>query len=205
MKRSEKTCVIGITGGVGCGKTEVLRYLSREFSAVCLVADEIGRELMRRGGECYAPVRDLFGGSVVFRNGILNRAEIAKRVFSDKGLLKKLEAIIHPAVKKEIKKRIDAARREARPLVFVETALFFEDHYEQICDEVWYVRTDPEIRIKRLMESRGYSEEKCRAMIGNQFTDEEYAKQADRVIDNSGTEEDVRAQLRTIMEERTKR
>ena len=200
MKRSEKTRVIGITGGVGCGKTEVLRFLSREFSAVCLVADEIGRELMRRGGECYAPVRDLFGGGVVFRNGILNRGEIAKRVFSDKGLLKKLEAIIHPAVKKEIKKRIDAARREARPLVFVETALFFEDHYEQICDEVWYVRADETARRKRLKKARHYTDKKIDSIMKNQRSDLSFRRRADRVIENGGDFSETKRHIAALLE-----
>lgn len=193
---------IYLIGGVGAGKSTVLSILKTEYGAEIILADDEARRLMEPGEAGYDAVVRTFGTEYLSADGTIDRPKLAARIFRDPEAKKTIDQLIHPMTWKVIDEKMSASGAD---LVITEAAVFDADARKRFFDEVWYVRTDPEIRIERLMESRGYSEEKCRAMIGNQFTDEEYAKQADRVIDNSGTEEDVRAQLRTIMEERTKR
>ena len=143
--------VISITGGVGSGKSEVLKILEQEFGARIL----------------------------------------ADLIFRDPEAVKTMNGIIHPMVWQEIQ---DAIREESRELVVVEAALFDEEH-NAMFDEIWYVYTSRENRIRRLMASRGYTEKKCRDIMANQASEEEYRKLADRVLDNNGPVEEIRSQL----------
>ncbi len=196
MTQSKKpTRVIGITGGIGSGKSEAIRYLESRYQATALRADEISRAQMRSSGVCFEEVRSLFGEEVLTPDGELNRAEIARRVFSDRELLERLNAITHPAVHEEVQARVAEARAIGGRLVCVEAALLLEENYDAICDEVWYIYAKEEIRRDRLRRSRGYSNEKIDAIMENQLSEEEFRARCDLVIENSGDASALRAQI----------
>jgi len=190
--------VIGITGGVGAGKSQVLSLLKENFGAEVIAADEVGRELMEPGGACFLPVAELFGPAVIKGDGMLDRQKIAEIIFQDKAMLEKQNAIIHPAVKEEIIRRCRSS--EAR-WIAVEAALLLEAHYEDVCDEFWYIFADAETRRRRLKESRGYTDERIRAVMDSQLTDEQFRLGCDRVIDNSGSLTETKAQIERALKE----
>lgn len=190
--------VIGVTGGVGVGKSRVLGLLEDKFGAEVILADEVGRRLMEPEGCCFLPVAKLFGPRVIGEDGRLDRGWIAGQVFHDKELLEKLNQIVHPAVKREIARQ---CRESRAAFVAVEAALLLEAHYEDVCDEIWYIYADEETRRKRLRETRGYSDERIDAVMANQLSEEAFRAGCRRVIDNSGGLTDTEEQIRKILSE----
>ena len=166
--------VIGVTGGVGSGKSAVLNYIEAHFDARIVKADEVGHMLMMPWGKCFEPVVKLFGDWVVREDGSLDRQAIAQIVFKDPEMLKKLNAIIHPEVKKYIVREIERSRKEETEFFFIEAALLLEEKYDEICDEIWYIYCEKEVRIRQVME--------------NQLSDEEYEAHCDFQLYN---DEDV--------------
>lgn len=191
--------IIGITGGVGSGKSEVIRFLEKRDRVQVLLADEVGHLLMRKGNRCYQPVLELFGEQVLDREGQLNRSAIADLVYRDKDLLKKLNAIIHPAVKRYIRRAIQMEQEAGTEIFVVEAALLIEDKYDEICDELWYIYADENVRMHRLMKNRGYSVEKIRGILANQLSEEEFESHCDFEIDNSGDFQDTVRQIEQRM------
>lgn len=190
--------VIGITGGVGAGKSQVLSLLKENFGAEVIAADEVGRELMEPDGVCFSAVVELFGPEIVREDGTLDRQKIAGIIFQDNAMLEKQNAIIHPAVKEEIIRR---CRLSEAKWIAVEAALLLEAHYEDVCDEFWYIFADEETRRRRLKESRGYTDERIRAVMNSQLTDEQFRRGCDRVIDNSGSLAETKAQIERALRE----
>ena len=179
--------VIGITGGVGAGKSAVLNYLKEQHHAVVVEADKVGHLLMEPGGACYYSIVEKFGSSILNGDQTINRGKLGKIVFADESLLNELNKIIHPRVKSHIVSEIAKERAYHRTNYFVvEAALLIEDHYDVICDEMWYIHTDADIRAKRLKETRGYDDEKIAGIMANQKSPKEFRSACQVVIDNSG-------------------
>lgn len=192
--------VIGVTGGVGAGKSTVLGILEKDFDAYVIQADQIGHILMEPGEECYDAVIRLFGKETIKKDKTIDRKRISDVVFTDKEMLLKLNGIIHPAVKSRILRLIQEQREAGREICVVEAALFLEEKYQEFCDEVWYVYTEEEIRIQRLMENRGYSREKSLGIIKNQVSDQVFRENTDYVIENNGDLLETRRQIREGIE-----
>ena len=178
--------VIGITGGVGAGKSTVLSYLSKRKGAQVVQADLVGHEVMAPGGPCCGPILKLFGERVQRKDGSIDRAKVAAVVFADKGKLEALNKIVHPAVKKEILSRITQSREQGYSYFFLEVALLFEDHYDAICDDLWYIYADESVRRQRLMSSRGYSKEKIDGIFSNQMAEDFFRSHGNYVVENNG-------------------
>jgi dephospho-CoA kinase len=195
----EKMLKIGVTGGVGAGKSLVLSYLKEHHGARIIMLDEVGRELMQPDGACFKPVVNLFGTDVVKPDGTLDRPLIAKRMLPDDDLRVKLNGIIHPAVLHETMNRIYRAEDEGVRLLVVESAILLETNYGAICDEVWYIYADVKVRAARLRASRGYDDARIRKTMEAQLSDEEFRKRADHVIDNSGDFELTRGQIDRVL------
>ena len=184
--------VIGITGGVGAGKSAILKYLTAISGVRVVEADEVGHLLMEPGMECFEKIRAHFGERVLTPDGQLDRAAVAKIVFADKKELDWQNELMHPAIKNWIRREIEKERQQGACALFVvEAALLIEDHYEELCEEFWYIYTEPEIRRARLKESRGYSDEKIDAIFRKQCTDVEFRTHCAQVIDNNSTKEAV--------------
>jgi dephospho-CoA kinase len=178
--------VIGITGGIGAGKSRVLYLLKEINNAYVVEADKLAKRLMMPGEEVYKRVAEEFPDAVS-SDGVLDSRKLAGIIYSDSDELEKLNGIVHPAVKKYILNDIEEKRQEGEELYFIEAALLIEDGYKNICDEMWYVRTDTETRISRLIEFRGMDYDSARAVIDNQKPDEYYIANSDFVIDNNGS------------------
>ena len=179
--------VIGITGGVGAGKSAILQYLKEKHKAMVIEADKVGHLLMEPGGACYYSIVEKFGSSILNGDQTINRGKLGKIVFADEALLSELNKIIHPRVKSHIVSEIAKEKAYHRTNLFVvEAALLIEDHYDVICDELWYIHTDEAVRAVRLKESRGYDDEKIADIMANQKTPEEFRAACQAVIDNSG-------------------
>ena len=179
--------VIGITGGVGAGKSEILRYLKEKHGARVIEADKVGHLLMEPGGACYYSIVEKFGSSILNGDQTINRGKLGKIVFADTALLDALNKIIHPKVKSYIVSEIAKEKAYHRTNLFVvEAALLIEDHYDVICDELWYIHIDAQVRAKRLKETRGYDDQKIADIMANQKSPEEFSSACQVVIDNSG-------------------
>ena len=192
--------VIGVTGGVGAGKSEILNFIADNWNATVVEADEVGYLVMKPGKSCFAPIVELFGPGILQEDGTLDRTKIAEMVFEDKELLDKLNAIVHPAVKKYIRKAIEREKENETDFFIVEAALLIEDKYDEICDELWYIYADEETRTERLMKNRGYSEEKVKSIFANQLSEDEFSDHCDFEIDNSGDFEDTKEQITQRMQ-----
>ena len=188
--------VIGITGGVGAGKSEILSYLKEHCNCRILMADRLAEELEQPGQDYYAQLLALLGREILQEDGRIDRKKMAARVFADKSLLEAVNAMIHPAVKQAILQIIrdekEAARRD---YLFIEAALLIEDGYAEIVDELWYIHTEEEVRRQRLKASRGYTDEKIDSILREQLSEEEFYGHCHYVIENSGSLERVYEQL----------
>ena len=178
--------VLGITGGVGAGKSTVLTYLFEKYHARVIQADQAAHMLQEPGQACYEEIRKLFGSGILDEGGAIDRKRLGDIVFGNPERLEQLNRVVHPAVKAYIIEEIKKERTAGQvPFVVIEAALLLEDHYEEICDEIWYIRTDPSVRKRRLMETRGYSMERTEAIMKTQLSDALFCEQCHFLVDNS--------------------
>ena len=175
---------IGITGGVGAGKSAILAHLASKPGIRVMLADEIAHDLMQPGTECFQKLKEKFAGEDIYQpDGSLDRAQLATVIFSDDRKREELNAIVHPAV-----------RAGKLFLLVLEAALLIEEHYDEICDELWYIYTTEENRRARLKASRGYSDAHVDRIFASQLSEEEYRRHCRVVIDNNGTLEETLTQ-----------
>ena len=205
---------IGITGGVGAGKSEVLNFLETNYKVEVLRSDELAKQLILPGHACYDIIRvefhddDIWGGEVASAPGkpLIDKGKLAKLIFSDEEKRQKYDGIVHPAVREEIMRRVEVARRKREvDVFFLEAALLIEEGYDKVCDELWYIYAPVGVRRQRLKTSRGYTDQKIDQMLASQLPDDEFRNACDVVIDNTrGLEEgfpDVRAQMERLLGE----
>lgn len=193
--------LIGITGGVGAGKTTVLEYIRAHYRCRIYLADEVAHVVKEPGKPCYQALVSLLGREILEEDGRIHKGRMAERIFRDEGLLEQVNAIVHPAVRDYLLEKIGEARREGQvELFFIEAALLIECGYGEIVDEMWYIHASEEARRKRLAESRGYSPEKIEQIMENQLTETEFREGSDFVIDNSGAPEESYRQIRGRLE-----
>lgn len=189
--------IIGITGGVGSGKSRVLYDLSENHGAYIVEADKLAHTLMEPGQSIYNEIVKNFGREILKENAPyeIDRQKLGGIVFADKDKLKLLDSISHPEVKKNILGQIEAKKAEGVELFVIEAALLIQDGYKEICDEIWYVWVSKEERIKRLAKQRGYTRSKCISMFNSQEDDDYYKKYADFTINNQLDYENSSKQL----------
>lgn len=191
--------VIGITGGVGSGKSQVLTYMEENFHAVICQADHVAWELQMPGQNCYLEIVSEFGEGILNEDLTINRARLGAIVFSENDKLLKLNQIMHPAVKAEIIRRIQMEQKKGCAYFVVEAALLLEENYQQICDEIWYIYCDEITRRIRLKESRQYSDEKINSIMATQLSEQSFREMCQVTIDNSGEFEDTCIQIDRAM------
>jgi dephospho-CoA kinase len=188
---------IGITGGVGAGKSEILSYLAKKPNVRVMLADEIAHRLMEPGTDCYEALRECFRDEKIYLpDGSFDRAQLASVIFSDGEKRRQLNGIVHPAVKAYVVEQAELERKKGKlSLLVLEAALLIEEHYDEICDEIWYIYTSGENRRARLAASRGYSDEKIDGIFASQLGEEVYREHCTQVIDNNGAPEEAFAQI----------
>lgn len=193
---------IGITGGVGAGKSFILNYIKEHYNAKVYLADDVANELKLPGHQCYEDIVNFLGQKVLDEDGYIDKYKMAEMIFSDDELLQGVNQIIHPAVRSFILDEIDNERNKGEIDYFIlEAALLIEEKYDLILDELWYVYTKKEIRVKRLKETRNYSDEKIQSIMATQLSDEEFRSACKFVIDNNYDQEKVFSQIDRYLEE----
>lgn len=187
--------ILGITGGVGSGKSRVLEILKEDYDFHVIQADQVAKELMRPGMESYRAVVDCLGTSILAPDGTINRPAMAEQIFGHPAKRRQVDALTHPLV-------WEAAFREAvscaEPLVVIEAAVPSKE-FRDNCREMWYLYTSRENRVARLKENRGYTVEKTESIMKNQASEAEFRRFSDAVIDNNGSFEETRTQIQGLL------
>lgn len=184
--------LIGLTGGIGCGKSEVSRLLENR-GAVIVDADLIVRELQQPGAEIFLSMVEMFGDKVVAADGSLNRAAVANEVFKDAETLGKLNLLIHPVVRRVMNERVESYR-STDEVVVLDIPLLVENPREGL-DGILVVDLDPQIAIERIVDQRKMSIDDAKARVSRQSSREQRLAIANHVIDNSGDRDALAKQV----------
>lgn len=182
---------IGITGGIGSGKSTVARRLGEKDGARVVFADELARELMETDPELREELIRLFGAEIYREDGSLDRPGLATRVFENQQTLEQLNRAVHPVVRRETIRKIQEARDEDIQLFVYEAALLFEAGWNHPFDKTILVEAPRDARIRRVMERDGASREDVLARMNTQIDPAEARRHADIVLENSGSEDDL--------------
>ncbi len=182
--------VIGITGGVGSGKSLVAKIARKKYNASLLIADELGHIVMEPGNNAYNKIIERFGRDILGDSSKIDRNKLADIVFNNDKERLYVNGIIHPEVIKYIERYINE-RKNQNGYIILETAVMYETGCDRFCNEIWYVHTPADTRIKRLSKNRGYTEEKSRQIIGKQKPDKFFMERAGRIIENPGSIKDL--------------
>ena len=192
---------IGITGGVGAGKSSVLSILEKNYNCKILLADEVAKELMTPGHDTYERVILLpWDRKILNHDGTIDRTQMAAAMFSNEEMREYVNSIVHPAVEFEVLNQVQAAKKDHNiEYFFFEAALLIECGYGKLVDEMWYIYTADEIRRERLKKSRGYSDKRIDDMMASQRSDSSFRENCQVVIDNSGTEDETFEQIKKVL------
>ena len=193
---------IGVTGGVGAGKSAILRFLENEYNAYVVRADELAATLMQPGHRCYDRLREAFSDipDLLDESGAFRKDGLVTQIFADDDRRALMNSIVHPEVKEEIIRDVEEHKKAKDTELYVlEAALLIEDGYEAVCDELWYIYASKKTRISRLKETRGYSDERIADIMGAQLSDDEYIRHCRYVIDNDGDRNRAFEQIRMIL------
>lgn len=186
---------IGLTGGIGSGKSEVARIFN-QLGAPVIDADVIAHQLVEPGTEALSEVVGVFGESILTPEGALDRAKLAGIVFNSPEMKLQLETIIHPRVREQIRAYKDANKNE--PYIIVVIPLLLESGQRDLVDRVLIVNATESVRIQRVLTRDGRGEEQIRSIIQNQADDEERQAAADDNIDNSGSLDDLQLSVHML-------
>ncbi len=194
------TRVIGLTGGIGSGKSTVSRFLA-ELGAVIIDADKIGHEIYRPDTETWRQLVKTFGSGILAPDNTIDRKKLGVIVFGNKQELQRLNAIIHPQITAEIRKRIVEYRRQAVKVIVLDAPVLLEANAENLVDEVWVVVADEDNVLKRAVARTGLTAQQIRDRIHSQLSNTERTKNARVVINNNGTPEELRGKIRELWEQ----
>lgn len=201
MKYKDKR-IIGITGGIGCGKTKVLEILKDKYDALVIEADKVGHNLQTPGNDVYNSIISEFGKHVLEEPCIIGHSKIDRRqlgsiVFSDEKRLQLLNDIMHPAIHKEIDNIIKVAIQK---YIFIEAAILTETSLINLTDEMWYIHAKKSVRLDRLQKYRQITKEKAELIMKNQPDEESFRMKCHVVIDNSGSIDETLKQIQNILD-----
>ena len=186
--------VVGLTGGIGSGKSTVAEML-KEKGAVVLSADQVGHEAYQPGRPAWQQIVDAFGREVVAADGSIDRKRLGSTVFADPEALKRLNAITHPRMKELMREKL--AEQEARgvSVAVLEAALLLDAGWDDLTDEVWVTVAPPAVAAQRTAERSGISMEEALARIRTQMSNAERARRSDVIIDTDCAIEQTRSQV----------
>ncbi len=192
--------VIGITGGIGSGKSMVADIMREDFHAYLINTDQIAHKLMEKGKISYQLIVEHFGEKILTPSGEIDRSAMGRLVYRAPEKLLILNSFTHPYVMDYVRKLIEEKSKENVGLIGVETALPIEAGLHTFCDAIWYVFAPDNIRRERLKESRNYEEEKINQIFKNQISDEDYRKASTHVLINDGPREKIAGQIEVLLE-----
>jgi len=189
--------VIGLTGGIGSGKSTVSRFLS-ELGAVIIDADRVGHEAFKPDTELWREVVAAFDRQIVTPSGDIDRKKLGEIVFGNAELLTRLNQIMHPRMYDMVKAQIEEYRRQGVDVVVLEAPLLLEAGWDSLVDEVWVTVASESTVLKRLQERVGLSKEESLARIRSQLSSEERIKRVDVVIDTDCSVDELKARVGEI-------
>lgn len=193
--------VIGITGGVGSGKSEVLRILEEDFQCGIIRTDDVARMLCEPGQSSYKKIVEYFGTEILDADGAIDRPKLASIVFKDDAKLLKLNEFTHPEVYLWVQNQVKEWKSShTYAMIAVESALLEKLKEMSVCDIFWYIYVKPEIRRERLKASRDYSDAKIDEMFASQLDEQVFMDQCDAVIDNNRDLKHIEEQLKKLCE-----
>ncbi len=191
--------VIGITGGIGCGKSEVAA-VCREYGLDVIDADEISRNVTTSHGAAMQEIEDVFGKKAISEDGSLNRKAMSDLVFKNKKMLDLLASIVHKYVIEEIGRQVEEYKNKKSKAIVLDVPIPVKNGFVDLCDQIWVVWADDELRISRL-NHRGMTTKDASRRILSQMTKEQYQAIADRIILNNGTLESLRSTVKQILDD----
>ena len=195
--------VIGLTGGIGTGKSEAASHMV-SLGAALIDADVVGHEAYRPQAEAWRQVVEAFGEGILQPNGEIDRRSLGSIVFSDPDQLARLNGIMHPLMARMVQEKIEALRGVGEDVVVVEAALLFEAGWNSLVQEVWVTDASEDVVIHRLAQRNGMSEEEARKRLASQMSRTERLDRADLVIDNSGDIAEMKSAIDELWETRVK-
>ena len=194
--------IIGLTGGIACGKSTVSTEL-RTLGAAIVDADALAHELSQPHQPIYNAYVERFGREIVTADGMLDRVAIARRVFADPAVRAEVDAIAHPLIRMAAEERLRAARDENKRAAVLDVPLLFEAGWDALADETWVVALPREEQLARLLaRDKAMDAGEARARIAAQMPLAEKCARADVIIDNSGTKEEIREYIGKLWKER---
>lgn len=194
---ANKPYIIGLTGGIGCGKSEAAQFL-KSLGAAHIDADEISRALTGENGEALPEIRERFGDGAFREDGTLDRARMAEFIFSNEAARRALEGILHPLVQRTMLRQMDEAAERGDRIVILDVPLLFETGMDALCDECWTLYVDRETQIERVMTRDGLDREQAEARIDSQMSVEERNTRATRAINTDRPIERTQAELAAL-------
>ena len=195
--------VIGLTGGIGSGKSEVSRML-KEFGAEIIDADRVGHEAYLPNTETYDKVVAEFGDDILQTDGAIDRKKLGARIFAEPEARERLNAIVHPRMYAMVEERIQRLREQSATAVVLDAAILIEVGWDSLVDEVWVVAAPEEMVVQRIGQRNGLPAEQVRQRVRAQITSEERARHAAVVIDNNEGLDELSAQVQEVWTGRVK-
>ncbi|TET48475.1 MAG: dephospho-CoA kinase [Dehalococcoidia bacterium] len=189
--------IIGLTGGIGSGKSTVSKFLAH-LGAVVIDADKVGHEVFKPGTKAWQEVVDAFGQGIISADGTIDRRKLGEIVFSNPGARAKLNQVMHPLIYEQVKSRMEEYGRKGVAIIIVEAPLLLEVGWKSLVDEVWVTSASEATVIKRLKEQKGLPEAQSLARIRAQLTDEERIRQADVVIDTDCALDELKERVEAL-------
>ncbi|WP_312091750.1 dephospho-CoA kinase [Aminipila sp.] len=191
--------IIGLTGGIGSGKSTVSNYLTQKGFAI-IDADKIAREIVEPESETLFKLSECFGSNILNSDGSLNRKALAAIAFSSEEQKKKLDGIMLQEIIRIINEKIEYYHTTDEMLIFIDAPLLFEAGLDQQSHEIWVVDAEDELRIERVIRRDGSSREEVLSRMRKQMSREEQYKRADHVLNNSATAEALYAQIDKLLD-----
>jgi len=180
--------IIGITGGIGCGKSTFIKALSKKKRVVEINTDNMAKEVMLPNGDCYDEIVRIFSKDILDENGYIDRKKLSSIVMTNKDELLKLNGVVHKKVIHDVKKKVTHYKKSKQDdcdYVVIESALLLDTKLKDLCDEIWNIESKLDIRIQRLCKYRGYTEEEAMKIINNQKSPSYYASNSTRTLINN--------------------
>ena len=195
--------VIGLTGGIGTGKSEVARIF-QELGAVLINADQIGHQAYTPHSEIWQEVVKAFGEEILQPSGEIDRKKLGSIVFADPEQLTRLNQIMHPRMARMVAQQVQELGEQGADVVIVEAALLYEAGWDSLVGEVWSTESPEDLVIKRLQSRSGLSQEEAKKRIDSQMSGEERKSRSQVVVDNSGDLDELERVVRGIWDRRVK-
>ena len=192
---------IGLSGGIGSGKTEATRIL-QEMGAEVIIADQVGHEAYEPHTDAWKQVVETFGDDILQPDGQIDRRKLGSIVFSDPGEMAKLNAIMHPRMHTMMEERLGELEAKGVQVAVLEAAILIEAGWIALVDEAWMLEVPEEVAVERIHQRNGLAEEEIRKRLQSQLSNEERAGHASEVIENTGDLEALRLRLEELWSSR---